>query len=418
MSTARALTLLLVCATSTLAQDDPYTPLEKSSSWKERAQAAQRLGQRRDAGAAPALIRRLEQDDNAIVRASAAWALGQIHHTTGRSLAALATAVHDQDAKVQKQAREAILRWRRGEAPATLDGATVPALIKALTVKDDRLRSGLVSLLAWLKATQAEPHMVHLLDKTPWSTQLSILRALKQLPATKPTTFKRIAKLCFDGTNALVRLKAAKLLGASSRPQAEKTAREALAKLGSDDPKQQAIGARCLGGLGVLLDQVLPAFETALRKTEETQLSLAVSAALRALGRRAKPLGKTVRSLIEFNHKRRQTWLGVLAVIDPTHPKSKPILLRALKDPTFQVTVIRGLQEAGERAKPYVPALISVLSSSPKPTSRMMTTFALATIDPSNPKVRQALRDAEGDSDQHVRSSARRALSQALKPKQ
>jgi len=122
-----ATAMLVASAMPTLAQERStlVRVLEEAHDFRARVRAALALGSSGDATMVDALVRALDHDDNAAVRAAAAEGLGRLAAPSSRS--ALEHATHDGSESVRDAATRALRAFGTPSAPPTAPASPLPA---------------------------------------------------------------------------------------------------------------------------------------------------------------------------------------------------------------------------------------------------------------------------------------------------
>jgi len=166
-------------------------------------------------------------DDNSVVRAAAAKALGSIEDP--RAVEPLILALGDEDPQVRKNAVTA-LRWIQ-------DPRAVEPLIGSLKDEVREVREGAVQALGRLRDPRAVDPLIGVLRD--WPSMYSVGRSLKEIgePAVEPL----IAALADD--DSAVRAAAAEALGSIEDPRAVEPL---ILALGDEDPQARKNAATAL----------------------------------------------------------------------------------------------------------------------------------------------------------------------------
>ncbi len=190
-----------------------------------------------------------------------------------------------------------------------------------------------------------------------------------------------------------------------------------VAQLASPDPavRAAACSAAANDPAATLLTEALC---NALGDPKKS-VSRAASDALVAIGRRLGDVDPGLRRALHSDHPvRRFAAAFTLARIAPPGPRLLPALVEALgsADGDVRWAAARVIVETGRVHGEVFPLLVGLVRGGESGSVRRMATFALRELAPERPEAAEALLEASGDRDLHVRRAALTAMALLLDP--
>jgi HEAT repeat protein len=350
-----------------------------------------------DAG--PVLQKRLEKDDDARVRRSAACALGALGSAASPARDALQTALFDKASGVRQNAA-----WALGRLGADGGEGAVDALAGLLKDPEPLVRRDAAAALGDIGKPTAKAGAAALLDMLPDEkdgvVRRTALQSLSELAGPEDQKAAGVLVGLLDDPDAETRWKAAFVLTAVGGPSAAKAAPVVREALQSDDPSLQELAAVAAARLG---DAAKPLVED---------------------------LGKLVTGAKDGTARRNAAL--ALARIGPAAKAAVPQLAEALRhkdDPDAMANTEVRLAAAEALAsikypanEAAVPALLDVIRGDPEPLVRQRCVWALFELGDLNHDKAVAVlasvldETGEGD-DKMVRYDAARVLALRLRDK-
>ncbi|NES98056.1 MAG: HEAT repeat domain-containing protein, partial [Desertifilum sp. SIO1I2] len=265
--------------------------------------------------AIPVLTSALE-DSDALVRRSAAYALGKIGAEAKSAIPALTSALQDPDDSVRRSAASALGRMG-AEAKSAIPALTsalqdpdnsvhvrinaagalvkigaeaksaIPALILALQDPDDSVRMNATFVLASMgaEAKSAIPALILVLQDPDDSVRMNAAGALASMGAEAKSAIPALI-LAFKDSNASVRMSATSALGRMGA-EAKSAIPALILALQDPDDSMRMNAAGALGSMGAEAKSAIPALILALKDSNDSVRGSATSA-LGSMGAEAK----------------------------------------------------------------------------------------------------------------------------------
>ena len=385
------------------------------------ARAIGRIGSNKSAES----LRPLIGDENALVRAHAIYALGQLRVADEATLAAIIDKLNDPDAQVRrtvvsalrniadrKQVLPLIVKTLEDEDPAVVMPAlhmlaeagpdVVPALVEALDNKEARYWACLVLEELGPAAKPAVPALQKVLGDERPEVRLQAVIALAEIGPDAKAAMPDIVKLMADREPGVV-YAATFALGKIGDPStidhlsraAESDDRFlkllgmwALARLDKDNPQRTQAAA---------VDLV-----RALAETDQGFREMAARA-LADLGAPNELIASEVEKLTAAADH--ETVDRVTSALASLGPRVVPFAVKGLNVKERRTNSLRLLSRVGPEAAPAVPELIALLNDE-DPQTRIETLFTLGAIGPGAKSAVGAAAASLGDENQEVQLAA------------
>ncbi len=311
-------------------------------------------------------------DRDPLVRATVAWAVGELSKPTPRATDALARALVDTDANVRMCAAVAMGRNRQLTRDALAEASTgdnSTAAVLAITANTGKIPDSAGALIE--QAAKALSHEVP-------AIAVSGAWVLRCAGEGNRSAFKALDK-AIDSNNDDIRAAAIEAIGHLG-PQAVGVLEKFVKAIGHKNPRVRSSAAYSLGRVGPSSDKVVPTLIEAL-DDRDRGVQLAAAAALGRCGETA--VDALWKLLDDSDANTRKLAADALAGMGQA---AVPGLIKALggRDPEGLKQAVRILGKAGPPAKAAIPVLVKMLGDD---EFHLATLEALGGIMPASKSV-------------------------------